>query len=194
MEVLLERFQTYHLPTMKGTEDVIACGSWFEELDQLFESLEYSDERRIRLIVYQLQDLAKICWIVTKKFLENRGIVVTWQVFRIEFYQRLLPASHREDREAEIANLKQGNLNIEEYIAGFSNLVWYVPRVADNAEAQVEQFINGLNPNIYAWMNAGRPNTFAEAMDRSKRAEAGFMRQKETLYRPQYLIQQQPQP
>ncbi|XP_073031187.1 uncharacterized protein [Primulina eburnea] len=190
MEILLVRFQSLQPPMLKGTENALECENWLENMDQLFESLEYPDDRRIKLVVHQLLDVAKSWWIMTKKALEGRCTIVTWDTFKSEFYQRFFPTSYRKDRGAEFANLKQGNLNIEDYVAKFSNLLSFAPHVASDEEAKADHFINGLNPDIYTLVNTGRPNTFAEALDRAKGAETGIIRQRG----PQYLQRpQQPQ-
>ncbi|XP_073030677.1 uncharacterized protein [Primulina eburnea] len=187
MEILLARFQSLHPPMLKGTENALECENWLENIDQLFESLEYPDDRRIKLVVHQLLNVAKSWWIITKKALESRGTIVTWDIFKSEFYQRFFPTSYRKDRGAEFANLKQGNLNIEDYVAKLSNLLRFDPHVASDEEAKADHFINGLNPDIFTLVNTGRPNTFAEALDRAKGAETGIIRQRGSQYpqRPQ---------
>ncbi|KZV52360.1 hypothetical protein F511_22563 [Dorcoceras hygrometricum] len=47
-----------------------------------------------------------------------------------------------------------------------------------NDESQADQFINGLNPYVFTLVNTGRPNTFADALNRAKGAEAGLLRQR----------------
>ncbi|XP_075485339.1 uncharacterized protein LOC142525054 isoform X2 [Primulina tabacum] len=186
MEILLARFQSLHPLMMKGTENALECENWLENMDQLFESLEYPDDRRIKLVVHQLLDVAKSWWIMTKKALEGRGTIVTWDIFKSEFYQRFFPTSYRKYRGAEFGNLKQGNLNIEDYVAKFSNLLRFAPHVASDEEAKADHFINGLNPDIFTLVNTGRPNTFAEAIDRAKGAETGIIRQRGSqMQRPQ---------
>ncbi|XP_073057161.1 uncharacterized protein [Primulina eburnea] len=130
MEILLARFQSLHPPMLKGTENALECENWLENIDQLFESLEYPDDRRIKLVVHQLLDVAKSWWIMTKKALEGR---------------------------------------------------------ASDEEAKADHFINGLNPDVFTLVNTGRPNTFAEALDRAKGAETGIIRQRGFQYsqRPQ---------
>ncbi|XP_073017817.1 uncharacterized protein [Primulina eburnea] len=144
MEILLARFQSLHPPMLKGTENALECENWLENMDQLFESLEYPDDRRIKLVVHQLLDVAK-----------------SWKY-----------------RGAQFANLKQGNLNIEDYVAKFSNLLRFAPHVASDEEAKADHFINGLNPHIFTLVNTGRPNIFAEALDRAKAAETAIIRQR----------------
>ncbi|XP_073121095.1 uncharacterized protein [Henckelia pumila] len=177
MEILLKRFQSFKPPTLKGTETSVDCEGWLEDIEMMFDSLDYADDRRIRLIGYQLQDVAKSWWITTKKALENRGTTINWKVFKTEFYQRFFPLSYRKDKNAEFANLKQGNLTIVEYVAKFSTLLKFAPHIAENEEAKADQFINGLNPDVFTLVNVGRPNNFADALDKAKGAETGLMKQ-----------------
>ncbi|KZV19312.1 Pol polyprotein, partial [Dorcoceras hygrometricum] len=144
----------------------------------------YTDERRVKLIIHQLHGIGKSWWVATKKALENQGIVITWAVFRTAFYQRFFPVSYRKDKGAEFANLRQGQLNIEDYVAKFTSLLKFAPHVAMSDEAQADQFINGLNPDVFTLVNTGRPNTFADALNRAKGAEAGLLRQRRAQFVP----------
>ncbi|XP_073135163.1 uncharacterized protein [Henckelia pumila] len=182
METLLKRFQSYKPPTLKGTENAVECEGWLDDMEMLFDSLDYGDERRVKLIGHQLHEVAKSWWFTTKKALERRGTVLTLTVFKTEFYQRFFPVSYRKDKGAEFANLKQGNLNIEDYVAKFSTLLRFSPHVADSDEAMTDQFINGLNPEVFTLVNTRRPNTFTDALNSSKGAEAGLIQQRGALY------------
>ncbi|KZV49580.1 hypothetical protein F511_15440 [Dorcoceras hygrometricum] len=53
-----------------------------------------------------------------------------------------------------------------------------------NDEAQADQFINGLNPDVFTLVNTGRPNTFSDALNRAKGAEAGLLRQRRAQFVP----------
>ncbi|XP_073014572.1 uncharacterized protein [Primulina eburnea] len=191
METLLKRFQSFKPPTLKGTETSIDRESWLDDIE-MFDSLDYTDERRVRLIGHQLHDVAKSWWLTTKKALEDRDTIITWKIFKVEFYQRFFPLSYMKDKDAEFANLKQGQLNIKEYVAKFSTLLCFAPRVAENDEGVADQFINGLNPDIFTLVNTGRPNNFTDALNRTKGAEAGLIRQKGTSYVAQPHKQQKP--
>ncbi|XP_073051325.1 uncharacterized protein [Primulina eburnea] len=137
METLLKRFQSFGPPTLRGTENAVDCESWLDDIEMLFESLAYTDERRVKLIGHQFQDVAKSWWLTTKRALEHR-------------------VSYRKDKGAEFANLRQGKLNIEEYVAKFSSLLRFAPHVAENDEAVSDQFINGLNPDIFTLSEKSR--------------------------------------
>ncbi|XP_073137659.1 uncharacterized protein [Henckelia pumila] len=102
-----------------------------------------------------------------------------------------IPLSYKKDKGAEFANLQQGNMCIEDYVAKFSTLLRFAPHIADNEEAKADQFINGLNPDVFTLVNVGRPNNLADALDKAKGAEADIIRQKGTSFKPQ--PSQQPQ-
>ncbi|KZV47061.1 hypothetical protein F511_11967 [Dorcoceras hygrometricum] len=73
METLLKRFQSFKPPTLTGTENAIECENWLEDIEQLFEALDYTDDRRVKLIIHQLHGLGKSWWVATKKALENQA-------------------------------------------------------------------------------------------------------------------------
>ncbi|KZV30715.1 hypothetical protein F511_06973 [Dorcoceras hygrometricum] len=193
METLLKRFQS--LPTLTGTENTIDCENWLEDIEKLFEALDYTDDRRVKLIIHQLHGLSKSWWVATKKDLENQDTVITWAVFKTALSQRFFPVSYRKDKGAEFANLQQGQLNIEEYVSKFTSLLKFSPHVAVSDDAQADQFINGLNPDVFNLVNSGRPNTFVDALNHAKGAEAGLMRQRGAQFVPPAarLSQEKPQ-
>ncbi|XP_073056940.1 uncharacterized protein [Primulina eburnea] len=146
METQLMRFHSLQPPILRGIETTSDYESWIDDIEILFDSLEYSDERRVKLIGNQLKEVAKSWWIATKEVLEQRGTMITWKIFKIEFYRRFFPSSYREDKRAEFKDLKHGQLSIEEYIAQFSTLLRFDPHMAGNDEAVTDQFVKGLNP------------------------------------------------
>ncbi|XP_073152524.1 uncharacterized protein [Henckelia pumila] len=54
METLLKKFQSFRPPILRGTENPMDCEGWLDDIDELFDSLDYSDDRRVRLVVHQL--------------------------------------------------------------------------------------------------------------------------------------------
>ncbi|XP_073120608.1 uncharacterized protein [Henckelia pumila] len=148
MEALLKRFQSFRPSYLNGKENPVDCESWLEDIDQLFESLDYSDDRRTRLVIHQLQGVEKSWWMTIKRAKENKGTAITWALFRAEFYKRFFPVSYRKDKGAEFANLRQGSMSIEDYVAKFDSLLRFAPHIADNEEAKADQFINGKGSRI----------------------------------------------
>ncbi|XP_073288034.1 uncharacterized protein [Primulina huaijiensis] len=192
MELQWKQFQSFQPPILRGTETADDCENWIDDIEILFDSLDYPDERRIKLVPNQLQEIARSWWITTKRVLEQRGTVITWKVFKTEFYRRFFPGSYGEDKRVEFENLKQGQLNMEEYVAKFSTLLRFAPLIAGNDEAVADQFINGLNPEIISLMKVERPHNFADVLTKAKRAEASLIRQLRRLDVSRSQIQQSP--
>ncbi|XP_073149230.1 uncharacterized protein [Henckelia pumila] len=126
--------------------------------------------------------------------MENRGTIITKSVFKTDFYQRFFPVSYKKEKGAEFASLQKGQLNIKEYVAKFTSLLKFASHIADNDEAQADQFINGLNPDIFTLVNVGRPNNFADALNRAKGAEAGILKQRGAHFVPPPARPPQDQP
>ncbi|XP_073291021.1 uncharacterized protein [Primulina huaijiensis] len=141
MEIQLKKFQSFQPPILRGIETTSDCESWLEDVEIPFDSFEYPDERRVNLIGHQLQEVAKSWWIATKEALEQSGTMITWKIFKVEFYTRFFPSLYREDKRAEFENLKQGPMSIEEYVTKFSTLLRFAPHVTGNYEAVIDQFI-----------------------------------------------------
>ncbi|XP_073153744.1 uncharacterized protein [Henckelia pumila] len=82
----------------------------------------------------------------------------------------------------------------DEYVAKFTSLLKFAPHIAASDEAQADQFINGLNPEVFTLVNAGRPNNFADALNHAKGAEAGILRQRGVQFVSKPVKQPQVQP
>ncbi|XP_073039341.1 uncharacterized protein [Primulina eburnea] len=181
MEPLLKRFQSFKLPTLKGNENAIDCESLLYDIEMLFDSLDYTDERRVKLIGHQLHDVAKNWWLTTKRALEHQNerrvklighqlhdVAKNWWLTTKRALEHRV--SYRKEKGAEFANLKQGNLKIEKYVAKFSTLLRFAPHVAENDEVVADRFINGLNPDTFTLVKTGRWNNFVDAFNRAKGA------------------------
>ncbi|XP_073286145.1 uncharacterized protein, partial [Primulina huaijiensis] len=182
METQLKRFQSFQPPVLKGTETPVDCENWLEDIEMLFEFLGFTDDCRVKLIGNQLQEIAWRWWLVTKEALEQRSSVITWKIFKVEFYQRFFPVSYRQDKDVKFLNLRQGHLSIDEYLAQFFILLRFAPHVARNDEAISSQFIQRLNPEIRTLVNVKQPINFADTLNRAKRAETVLMGQKGASY------------
>ncbi|XP_073056890.1 uncharacterized protein [Primulina eburnea] len=175
METQMIRFHSFQPPILRGVETPADCETWLEEIEMLFEFLGFTDECRIKLVGNQLREVARSWWLVNREAIVQRGFMITWKLFKVEFYQRFVPLSYREDKSAEFANLRQGQLKIEEYLAHFFTVLQFGPQVARNDTAVADQFIKGLNPEIRTLQGH-----FAKSFRRSYGAEPSGCKDQET--------------
>ncbi|KZV45374.1 hypothetical protein F511_18332 [Dorcoceras hygrometricum] len=59
MELVLARFQRTNPPTLAGTEGGARAEEWLVQMEELFDTLEYAPEKRLKLAVLQLRDDAQ---------------------------------------------------------------------------------------------------------------------------------------
>ncbi|KZT76156.1 putative leucine-rich repeat receptor-like protein kinase [Dorcoceras hygrometricum] len=56
MELVLARFQRTNPPTFAATEGGARAEAWLVQMEELFDTLEYAPEKRLKLAVLQLRD------------------------------------------------------------------------------------------------------------------------------------------
>ena len=58
----LEQFLRLHLPRFKGEVDPRGAESWLKKLTKIFYAMQVSNERRLTLVPYILEDEADFWW------------------------------------------------------------------------------------------------------------------------------------
>ena len=99
----------------------------------MLEAMEItSDTTRIRLAMFQLEGEAQVWWkwAKTSRDLE----VMTWAEFQELFMGKYFPDTARHAKAQEFLELKQGTMNVMEYVARFTELARF-------AEQERVQFI-----------------------------------------------------
>ncbi|KZV51515.1 hypothetical protein F511_24124 [Dorcoceras hygrometricum] len=67
--------------------------AWLVQMEELFDTLEYAPEKRLKLAVLQLRDDAQRWWRSTSRMLRDSGTVLTWDVFCEAFRREYTPES-----------------------------------------------------------------------------------------------------
>ncbi|XP_073035260.1 uncharacterized protein [Primulina eburnea] len=176
MDEIVSRFQKLRPTRFFGTEDAEKSESWLKDIEYLFSLMEYTDNQKYKLALYQLKDRARDWWEATKMGLDEQGIEVSWTVFKTQFTEKFSPPSYYTEKENKFNSLRQRNMSVAEYASTFTAMLKYAPHVAANPKAKHNRFVNGLNNNIYTYVVSGLPTGFAEAVERAKNAEAGLKR------------------
>ncbi|XP_073049038.1 uncharacterized protein [Primulina eburnea] len=107
-------------------------------------------------------------------------------VFSTQFRQEYSPPSYYAAKSSAFHKLVQGNLPVVEYARQLSSLLIYVPHIAGNDGAKMEKFLEGLGSHLYSLVLASNPVSYADAVNKAIRLEAGFQRdnQQQTLQIP----------
>ncbi|XP_070036220.1 uncharacterized protein [Nicotiana tomentosiformis] len=73
---------------------------------------------------------------------------LTWTQFSDMFLREYVPQSLKNAWRAEFEQLRQGAMNMLEYVVRLSDLAKHAPALVATVRERVHQFIEGLNPNI----------------------------------------------
>ncbi|KZV22943.1 hypothetical protein F511_13013 [Dorcoceras hygrometricum] len=120
-------------------------------MEELFDAVEYSPEKRLKLAVLQLREHAQRWWKGTSRVMRETVVLISWESFCAAFRQEYTPESFYNNREREFDNLKQGNLRVAEYARKFSLQLSYVPYVANQERTKRNKFLRGLRPSCSGW-------------------------------------------
>ena len=120
---------------------------WFMQVEKVLEAMEItSDTTRIRLAAFQLEGEAQVWWkwAKTSRDLET----MTWAEFHDLFMGKYFPDSARHAKAQESLELKQGTMNVMEYVTRFTELARFADDYVATDMAKVRRFESGLKLSI----------------------------------------------
>ena len=117
------------------------------QIEKVLEAMEItSDATRIILATFQLEGEAQVWWnwARTSRDLE----AMTWAEFQELFMGKYFPDIARHAKAQEFLELKQGTMNVMEYVARFTELARFAYDYVAINMAKVKRFENGLKLSI----------------------------------------------
>ena len=120
---------------------------WFMQVEKVLEAMEItSNTTRIRLVAFQLEGEAQVWW---KWARISRDLeAITWAEFQELFMGKYFPDTARHAKAQEFLELKQGTMNVMEYVARFKELARFADDYVATDMAKVRRFENGLELSI----------------------------------------------
>jgi hypothetical protein len=73
---------------------------------------------------------------------------ITWNEFQTHFHTHYVPRSTMKLKKKEFADLKQGNMSVNEYLNSFIQVYRYAPVDINMDEMKQDIFLNGLNDDV----------------------------------------------
>ncbi|XP_042485925.1 uncharacterized protein LOC122066176 [Macadamia integrifolia] len=130
-----------------------------------------TEEQKLMCADYQLKNEANAWWKSTKPILVALQPNLTWEHFKVEFYNNYFPDSMRERKEIEFMELKQGSNSVLEYQQDFEKLFFFAPEHLKGDQAKVKRFEKGLRPTIGAMLVAQYLHNYAQVVQATKSIE-----------------------
>ncbi|KZV38337.1 hypothetical protein F511_22539 [Dorcoceras hygrometricum] len=94
MELVLARFQRTNPHTFTGTDGGILAEGWLEHMEDLFDTLEYTAERILKLAILKLREHAQHWWKGTSRVMRDTVVLVSWDSFCAAFQHDYTPESY----------------------------------------------------------------------------------------------------
>ncbi|XP_016195079.1 uncharacterized protein LOC107636058 [Arachis ipaensis] len=148
-----------HPPTFRGTSNPTDADNWIQAIERALQAQQVPDEQWVEFGTYQLHGKAQHWWQGMRRILQLDGVVISWELFREEFYKKYFPNSGAPEDFAEWKYIKyEGGLqsDIQSFVAPleirvFSELV--------NKSRVAEECVKRANNQGQG--NFRRPNTYA---------------------------------
>ncbi|KAI6698157.1 hypothetical protein NL676_018276 [Syzygium grande] len=96
----IEQFLRLKPPKFNGKGDSEAAPRWVEELEKAFEVLGCTEEEKVTLAVYQLQENANDWWRATRNQVFPTGAALNSTIFTEAFNNKYFSESAREQKLA----------------------------------------------------------------------------------------------
>ena len=117
------------------------------QVEKVLKAMEItSDTTRIRLAAFQLEGEAQLWWNWAKTSRDLEAM--TWAEFHDLFMGKYFPDTTRHAKAQEFLELKQGTMNVMEYVARFMELARFSDEYVATDMAKVKRFENGLKLSI----------------------------------------------
>ncbi|GAU25740.1 hypothetical protein TSUD_216710 [Trifolium subterraneum] len=149
-EKRLDRFLKHKPSFFVGGFNPDGAVKWVEEVEIIFDAMECANENKLALGTYMLREEANQWWKNAKLRIGNGGVVITWEMFKREFFNKYFPADVKNKKVVEFMKLEQGNMSVVEYAAKFESLCAFSPHY-NTPEAENDKcvkFESGLRPDI----------------------------------------------
>ena len=120
---------------------------WFMQIEKVLEAMEIASyTTRIRLAAFQLVIEAQVWWNWAKTSRDLEAM--TWVEFQELFMGKYFPDTARHAKAQEFLELKQGTMNVMDYVARFTELARFANDYMAMDMAKVRRFENGLKLSI----------------------------------------------
>lgn len=91
-----------------------------DELQKAFELLRCSEEEKVALVTYQLQDNASYRWKATREMVFPRNVMVNWNAFVEAFNGKYFSQCARVRKVKEFLHLQHNTMTVDQYEAKFA--------------------------------------------------------------------------
>ena len=179
---LMEKFRRLNPPVFKGDGRPVEVEGWIREMEKTFQVIQCTDEEKVNLATYMLQDRADIWWQATKRNIFADRVNIRWEEFVREFQQKFFSDFDHNRLETEFLQLQQAGMTVAQYEVRFSELVKYSPFYRDDEQKKATKFVQGLRGPIRDRVSLFEHGTVRAAYRVASIAEANMEAMMRTMH------------
>ncbi|XP_073137321.1 uncharacterized protein [Henckelia pumila] len=173
----LNKFIRLRTKPLVGSENPNSAEDWLECMERCFWSFHCLEEQKMEATEFLLENMASKWWNSASAFMMAQQGCVTWADFRKAFSDLNFPPALRQEREVELLSLNQGEMTIDEYQQKFIDLLPFCPHVSESSATKLDQFMLGLNQDIYERVAVfDNPSTYESLVNRCMQDEDRALR------------------
>ena len=140
------------------------------KIEKFFDVIDCSKEQKAFYVTFMLDKEADHWWHMTKRLLENQGLIVQSQ-FREAFYKKYFTDSIRRQKVGEFVCLEHENLTVTQYEAKFTELSRFAPLLIATEEEKTLKVQDGLKSYLKNKISILKLSVYLEVTDRTLIAE-----------------------
>ncbi|CAJ2657680.1 unnamed protein product [Trifolium pratense] len=137
------------IPSFKGKNDPELYLEWERKIEHVFDCHNYSEEKKIKLVVVEFTDYASIWWdqLVTSRRRNGERQINTWNEMKIVMRKRFVPSHYYRDLYRKLQTLTQGSMSVEDYYKEME-IAMIKANIEEDREATMARFIARLKKEI----------------------------------------------
>ena len=122
---------------------------WERKVEHVFDCHNYSEEKKVKLVVVKFTDYASIWWdqFVINRRRNGERSIRSWEKMKVVMRKRFIPSHYYRDLYRKLQGLTQGSMNVEDYYKEME-IAMIRANIEEDCEATMARFIGGLNKEI----------------------------------------------
>jgi hypothetical protein len=129
------------IPSFQDKNDPEAYLEWEKKMDWIFDCHNYSEAKKVKLVVIKFMDYALIWWdqnVISRRRSEERP-VASWEEIKVLMKRRFVPNHYYRDLYMKLQGLNQGSRSLDEYFKEME-ITMIQANVIEDREATMARF------------------------------------------------------
>ena len=137
------------IPSFQGKNNPEVYLEWEKKVEFIFECHNYSDEKKVKLVVIEFTNYALIWWdqLVMNRRRNYERPIETWEETKATIRRRFVLSHYYRDLYQKLQSLTQGYRRVDDYHKEMEIAIIRA-NIEEDREATMARLLNGLNQDI----------------------------------------------